>query len=78
MASQSLSNSTAKAWVLAWSLPWRRSQAARNAASGVANWHTMPSPSVLTTLPFDALTFFASTANRRLIAARARVSPSVS
>jgi hypothetical protein len=54
------------------------SQAARNAASGVANWHTMPSPSVLTTLPFAALTFLASTANRRLMTPSARVSPSVS
>jgi hypothetical protein len=54
------------------------SHAARSAASGVPNWQTMPSPMVLTTLPFAALTFFASAANRRLMAARARVSPSVS
>jgi hypothetical protein len=32
----------------------------------------------LTTVPFAALTFFVSTANKRLMAASARVSPNVS
>ena len=50
-------------------------QAARSAASGSRNWHTMPSPSVLTTEPPPALTRFSSCTNRRLMSASARASP---
>jgi len=53
-------------------------QAARNALSAEANWHTMPSPSVLTTMPLAAATLVVKAPNSRLITASACSSPSVS